>query len=267
MKTSSIQLTGPGTYLFHDNSRLSFSIDKELALVFSVPTEKTAGVVLFDPDHSLQQLQTMMQSILHKMTVDLGISPEKILVKVFGLSSFRKSVLETAYRWLKDRNIFITAEDTGRNFIRQILVECATGKVGVSYRTSEYSIPYLSQHTARDRNPLDEIHAQVLVLSSSSTKRILAKQSIEEHKNWVAVIPELPQNYLSKKTPTFNYAVAVIFDDLNEQPEKICNWIESIHVQYPEVQFRYSCSEIPKFLKHLSYFLCQNQFVYVMSHN
>lgn len=253
MKISSIPLNCPGSYLFHDNSKLTFSLDRELGVVFCVPTEQTVGVVLFHPDNNIHDLHFMMDNILNKMLGQHQIARENILVKVFGLSLMRKGVLETTYRWLKDRNLFISAEDTGKNYLRQVLVDCGTGRVGVSYRTEDREIPYLATTTARDRNPLDEIYAKVLVLSSSPTKRTLAKQSIEEHKNWVAETPNHPSHFLSKKPKQVPYSVIVLFEDMNEKPDDIVDWVETIHQAQPEVQFRYSGKEIPKFLQHLKY--------------
>lgn len=253
MQISSIKLSSPGSYIFHENSRLSFSLDRELGVVFVVPTEQIAGVVLYHPDHSVQDLTEMMDSILIKLTRSLHISSEKILVKIFGLSVARKTVVEATYRWLKDRNLFISAEDIGKNYVRQVLVDCATGKVGVSYSTEYKEIPYISTRTARDRNPLDEIFAKVMVLSSSPTKRTLAKQSIEEHRNWVADIPESPKKIFAKAPKEFSNAVVVLFDDLNDSPESITSWVENVHAEHPEVQFRFSGTEVPKYLRHLTY--------------
>ncbi len=253
MQISSIKLSSQGTYIFHESSKLSFSLDRELGIVFVVPTEQIAGVVLYHPDNNLQDLHEMLDSLLSKLTNSLHISTEKILVKVFGLSNIRRVVVETAYKWLKDRNLFIAAEDTGKNYVRQVLVDCATGKVGVSYSTEYKEIPYITTRTARDRNPLDEVYAQVLVLSSSPTKRTLAKQSIEEHRNWVAVAPESPRSVFTKKQKDTSYAVAVLFDDLNDSPDTITHWVEEAHAAHPELQFRFSGTEIPKYLRHLSY--------------
>lgn len=239
-----------GSFLFKSPTQVSIQLGSELAILFYLPTKKAYGIALYNPDENLKELQQSLETLYQKMVDTYAIDSSQLHIKIFGLRNGLKSVMEAALDWLKGNHLRITAKDIGANATRKLLIDCESGKVGVSYADANpHPLQWIAEGSARNRNPLDTVHAEVLILTDNSVKRTLAKQAIEEERHWTAATPKKPNEIMArKKVEDFPWPVVLLFEDL-EDFNLIEAWISRVQLTFPAVQFRWVGTSIPSTLK------------------
>lgn len=250
MKTNTIHLDKTGAFLFKAPAQVSLMLNRELCIVLSLPKKHACGIALFDPEENIKELYQSLETLYQKLVDTYAADSSQIEVKIFGLRNGLRSAIEGALHWLAGNGLRIVAKDIGANATRKILVNCDSGMVGVNYAEgTSQPLQWIAEGSARNRNPMDTVHAEVLVLSESPVKRTLAKQSVEEERHWSAATPKKPLDILSKETVSdFPYPVVLLFDDL-EDYNLIEAFISRVQLAYPAVQFRWVGTAVPTPLK------------------
>ena len=246
-----IPITQPGVYLYRAPQNLKFNIFREMVVVLAVPSKEACGIVFYHPESNPKELFSELELLRMKLKTELKVGANEIQAKVFGGALSGAHLIKELKEWAEDTKIKIVATDTGRNVLRTLRLHCDTGKVGVSYaaRSVDNPLQFVSTGTARLRNPMTQIHTEVLILSHKAVKRTLAKQAIEEQAAWSASIPADPTLILKNKTPKeFPWSVVLIFDDLKDL-DGLANWVKNISAKYSAVQFRWVGPELPSLTK------------------
>jgi hypothetical protein len=247
MTQDSIVLDRPGVYLFPKPSRVTVSIDRELLVVFAMPMPQACGFVLFDPMDTSRSLIDALNTLFAKVTSDLKVGDHQIAVKAFGLSRRQESVIAGLMHWLSTKTLHLVARDLGKNVGRNIVVDCATGKVGVGY--AESYLPgfpqFLSRGSAKHRFGSAHTSHEVLVLSRNAVCRQLTLQAVEEHKHWTASVPLNPEDmWTGKEFPYFPWSWVLLFQDLEDE-EGLVPWVKTIHAEFPKVRFCWVGTRLP----------------------
>lgn len=242
-----IRLHQPGLYSFSHERDITAEIDRELLITFYSATSKMVGVVIHPANGHLTELLEKLEVITKKLAA------RGLEAKLFGLSHGPEVIAAQAAHWLRDHKINVVASDTGRALPRVLLIKPDTGQVGVRYSrgSEETEHGFLSTGSARQRNPLDAVHSEVLVLTTNPVWRILAKQAIEEQKSWGAATPKDPLEMTNGKVPSaFPWSVVLLFSDLENEPNTP-EFIATLLEKYPSVQIRWVGPALPSFAKQI----------------
>lgn len=251
MKPNNIGLDKTGTYLFKSPTIVTLVINRELTVVLCVPSQQACGIALFHPEDDPKRMAEQLTSLYEKMIDAYAVKGEDVQVKIFGLRSGTRSVMDTVTHWLEGNNLRVVARDTGGNACRKLVIHCESGKIGVSYSesTNPGQLQWLSEGSARQRNPMDSVQAEVLILTENAVKRTLARQAVEEERHWSAACPKKPIEFLSEKNiENFPYSVVLIFSDMEDE-RLIETWMGRITLAYQAVQMRWVGTAIPTSLK------------------
>lgn len=243
-----IQLETPGIYLFGPTTKVQCVLEQQTAVVLYIAPKQSCGIALLSLDSKVSETKQLLANLVEKIKKDLRIDDPRIEAKVFGGARGGRMTLQTAVHWLKANGLNIKVQETGGGQTRKMVVECSTGRVGISYAEPTLEAPFLTLGTARLRNPGGMIHTEILVLTGSPVKRALSKQAVEENDHWLAFAPKNPTEFLKGKQPfEFRWSVALLFDDLDES---LCEkWIETVHAKFPAVQFRWVGAKPPTFAR------------------
>lgn len=245
-----MHLDKTGAFLFKAPTQVSMLLNRELAIVFCLPKKEVCGIALFDPEQNIKELNQSLETLYQKMIDTYAADPSQLQIKIFGLRNGLRSVIEATLDWLEGNHLKVVAQDLGANATRKVLVNCQTGMVGVNYAEgTTQPMHWIAEGSARNRNPMDSINAEVLILTENAVKRTLAKQAIEEERHWTAATPKNPTDIISKKTVSdFPWSVVLIFDDMDDY-NPIEAWISRLHLTFPAVQIRWVGATIPAQLK------------------
>jgi hypothetical protein len=250
----SIPISYPGAYLYQAPHNLQLTIDKQLVIVFCLKNLPTTGVVLSGSELSIKDLISEVGLLYLKIKSKLKIHTSDISLKLFGLSSGAFHVFDAVQKWAETVGIKITVTELGKSTVRNLSIECKTGKVGVTYgelNKVQSKLIFLPVGTARERIPLTQMHNNILILTHNSVQRQLTRASIEEYPAWAAVSVERVSEYIQsndwKKT---EWSVVLCFEDLKEE-KGIEKFIKSIHSSHPSVEIRWVGSTLPQFSKDI----------------
>lgn len=250
----SIPISYPGAYLYQAPHNLQLTIDKQLVIVFCLKNLPSTGIVLSGSELSVKDLMSEIELLYLKIKSKLKTHTIDISLKLFGLSSGSFHVFEAVQKWAETVGIKIVVTELGKSTVRNLSIECRTGKVGVTYgelNKVKSKLLFLPEGTARERIPLAQIHNNILILTQNSVQRQLTKASIEEYPAWAAISVEKVSEFIQsndwKKT---EWSVVLCFEDLKEQ-KGIENFIQSLHSAQPAVQIRWVGSILPDFSKEI----------------
>jgi hypothetical protein len=140
----------------------------------------------------------------------------------------------------------VSATALGKNLPNEVLLNCASGKVGIQYQSPLESKEelFLSTGTARSRTSTNPAQARILVLSSLSSIKALAKQCIEEEPQWEAFCESNLKSVHQLFENTKWFAV-LVSNELKEDP-KWMPLIKEISQANPKIQFRWVGNDCPK---------------------
>jgi hypothetical protein len=248
----SIPISYPGAYLYQAPHNLQLTIDKQLVVVFCLKNLSSTGLVLSGPELSIRDLNSEIGLLYLKIKSKLKIHTSDISLKLFGLSSGSFHVFEAVQKWAETVGVKITVTELGKSTVRNLSIECRTGKVGVTYgelNKVQSKLIFLPEGTARERIPLAQIHNNILILTQNSVQRQLTRASIEEYPAWAAVSVENVSDFIqSKNWKKTEWSVVLCFEDLKEQ-KGLEKFIKDVHSAQPSVQIRWVGSTLPDFSK------------------
>ncbi len=208
-----IPLSNVGVFAFRSPIQPIFQVGRNILLIFCVPELALCSGVLSDPNGSPAELKEMLDNAFRHLLDQLGDQTKPIRTKLFGASHGDESQLRSLYQWLEQHGLKLEAKDLGRNFLRQVRVDIATGKVAVSYgRAATAGLPELiSLGSARNRLPPTEAPLKVLILSPSPVERSLARQAVEEYPQWTVEMPTNPAHWMAElSSKAMPYALVLV---------------------------------------------------------
>ena len=254
MNRNAIQLNDTGVYIFQSPAKVSAQINKELFIVFSAPSLKATGIIVYKSDMTTKDLYAMLDSLYQQFTSELKAKPSQIKVKLFGLGTPNSSTSHGVRTWVETKKMTITAEDTGRNVSRGLVIDCETGLVGVSYAEGVPAGSYadngfLAPGGAADRETSQEPKQKVLALFNSKVSRQLGRQCLDEYKTFNATVPNKPyDSILQRDVSNFDYSVVLISEDIGAiKPVEM--WVKKVFAAYPMTQFIWVGEKFPAALK------------------
>lgn len=242
-----ITLNKPGVYLFPASTTVSAQIDREILVVFALPSEGRCGFILYDCQASVKDLEPLLDTLFDKLKKATGSRGTELVVKAFGMSRVDGGVFGALTHWLDGKKLALAAKDIGQNVGRNLRIDCGTGRVGISY--AEAYLPgfpqFLSRGSARQRQGSDAAVVEVLVLSHSAVCRQLTLQAIEEERQWTASVPaHLDDIWAGKDFPYFPWSWVILFQDLEKVPS-LHEWVFDVKNRFPKVQIVWAGATIP----------------------
>jgi hypothetical protein len=246
-----IPLERDGVFLFTAPAKVTVQLNRDCLVVFSAPTSKWIGLAHHDGETPIKDFLFMLEGLLQKFTDDFHVTAADIQVKFFGANNPSKPLREGLHTWVKGKKLSLTAEDTGRNVMRHLVIDGSTGKVGVTY--AEAYVPefnnFLSTGSAQERDNSGGQHVQVLLLSSNRVTRRLAQQAIEEYPPCLATIPKQPQDLLTQgQLAFFPWTYLFVFEDLGSD-KPLEKWIKLVKKKFPGVNGFWVGKKVPLFAK------------------
>jgi len=241
-----------GVYLFSAPAKISAQIDRDLLVMFTVPSRKISGAIVFDIQSPIKELIGLLQTLYNKFTDDFKTKSSEIKIKIFGLSVSQKSILATAKKWIDLNDLNLIAEDTGRGVSRELVIDCETGLVGVSYAEGfDRRQGLLALGTAAGRNSGEAVQLEVLVLTLNRVHRQLCQQAIEETPQFKATSPASPFDVVMRfDAKNFPWSAVLIFDDIG-RGKPVEKWIGEVSQTLPHVKVCWVGKTRPAFGKKL----------------
>ena len=234
-----VHLENGGVYFFKAPIQVTTQLNHEILVVFAAPAIQSCGLVLMESELPQRVVEGMFDNLLSKITEDFKVASSKINLKLFGTSFRRRRSLRYVESWSLANGIRIAVMDVGKNVTRHVLVDCGTGKVGVSYAEgfTQEDPAFLSLGSVRLRETSPSAHREILVLSSNRVQRTLVKQAVEEHSGYRANCPKNPMQIIALNDfRDFNAETVMLFDDL-DHPELIEIWIANAMKFFPSLKF------------------------------
>lgn len=234
-----VHLEQGGVYFFKSPIRVTTQLNHELLVVFAVPSIRSCGLVLLDTEMPQKVVEGMFQNLLQKLADEYKVSVTQVNLKVFGQSFRRRRSVHYIESWSLANNVRISVMDIGKNVTRNVMVDCATGRVGVSYAEGfmQEDPAFLSMGSVRLREAVTSVSAEVLILSANRVQRTLAKQAIEERSGYRANCPKNPMQIIALNDfRHFMAEIVLLFDDL-EHSELVAMWVANAMKYYPKTVF------------------------------
>jgi len=248
------QLSQSGAYLLSRDKKVSVSLEDFLVITLHSPSSSSTALILQGPGEHRTDFLSHLDKIYEKYTSLSDVDANLIQSKVFGAGNRFSVLLTTLKSWLNRNHIPVVASDLGRALPGDLVLEGASGRIGIQYRKSDWSQlgSLLSTGTARNRSQAKTPLHQVLVLSKSPVVRTLAQQSIEEESEWSASCPDsLDEANLSAFLAKTTWAAVIISDELKTET-KIMNQVLKYSGAHPTVSFGWIGAELPDWKKNFS---------------
>ena len=241
-----------GAYVFSAPTKISFHLNRELVVILNSPEKKITGAVRYNLETPLKELVNLLNLISENFRQKHRVNPKDLKIKIFGLSNQSHYVSSAVHTWAKETGCQVVAEDVGRGVTRTLLVDCETGKVGVSYAETfipgDFGILATGSASRRSQVPLDFAH-QILVLANNQVGRQLCQQAIESIAPWTAIAPEMPFDILTQPVPSDFICRAVVIHEDVGKGKPVERWTKSILDEYPQVGAYWIGKTVPKFAK------------------
>ncbi len=262
-------------YLFRAPAVLHLEINQHLVILFHSPPHRACGLVVAPENIDRKDLVSLLETMWGKLNEEmktkegylkgaysapsdpLQVEDKQLTVKVFGCPLSHSPALTTATTWLKHHGLDIQAQDTGRRASRTLNIECGTGKAGVQYAESANPLVFLTGGSARQRLPSDGSPSEMLVLSDNPVHRTLARQAIEEHRNWTAQTPtDIAETLRKTKFKKVPWA-AVLVSEHAAPNNRLEPWLTRLQKEQLKVRRFWSGTDLPPFagptcqLRHL----------------
>ncbi|NBX75468.1 MAG: hypothetical protein EBQ92_02860 [Proteobacteria bacterium] len=247
------QLSQSGVYLLSRDKKVSVSLEDFLVITLHSPSSTSTALILQSTAEHRADFLNQLDKIYEKYSSLSDVDSNLIQSKVFGAGNRFSILLTTLKSWLKRNHIPVVASDLGRALPGELVLEGASGRIGIQYRKNDLEQwgSLLSTGTARDRSSSSASLHQVLVLSKNPVVRTLAQQSIEEESQWSASCPEsLGDSTFSNLTKT-KWAAVVISDELKTE-NKMMNSLVKYSEANPNVPIAWIGGELPSWKNEIS---------------
>ncbi|MBI3293150.1 MAG: hypothetical protein HYZ71_00305 [Deltaproteobacteria bacterium] len=244
-----VNLEQGGVYFFKSPITVTTQLNHEILVVFAVPSIRSCGLVLLEAEMPQRVVEGMFDNLRMKLAEEMKVAHDQIRLKIFGQSFRRRRSLRYVESWSVANQIPITVMDVGKNVTRNVLVDCATGRVGVSYAEgfTQDDPAFLSLGSVRLRETTPAGSHEILVLSTNRVRRTLVKQAIEEHVGYRANCPRNPMQIIALNDFRDFFAGTVfLFDDLDHS-ELLATWISNAAKYYPKLKFGWVGKDGPPF--------------------
>jgi len=251
VKPAEISLEIEGAYVFRGPTEIVLQLNHELLVVFAMPSLECSGVVLCDTNTKAVDLCSMLDRVLGKLSA-LSDSSEDISIKLFGMSGGYTPLMDSLQGWIKNHGLKIVSQDIGKNVARNLTLECATGKVRVSYAETYRSAvpPFIDIGSARERFKETSPQTKILVLAHNRVKAILAKQAIEENPNCSATLSQEPGHFFDENLVDFCWSHVFLFEDMAKETS-LKRWIKGLREFLPSVQIYWVGHGTPAYARSL----------------
>ena len=248
-----IPISDPGAYLYQAPHQLQILVDRQLVVIFCLENTGATGVVLFNPERSIKDLLSELEILHLKIKSKLTLKTNQITIKLFGLSAGPRNLLSAIEQWSTSIGIKIIVVEVGQRTIQNILVDCGTARVGVSYGKSKDfgKLIFVSEGTARTRTPLSEVHNNILILTNNAIQRQLTRAAIEEYPAWSAIsVDNISKFIQSKPWEKNSWSVILCFADLEKQ-EGLDKFLKNIRQFRSSTQIRWVGSRLPDYSREI----------------
>lgn len=247
MPRNQIPTTDPGVYLYRAPSHITAEINDHALVVWCVPSHQTCGIVVAPLTTSRKNVEPLLETLHRKFTRELKPPAHDGFVKIFGARDGHARLLTMIETWFRARHVPVAAKDTGRGVARTLTIECGTGRVGVQYAESSNPAVFFTPGSARQRLAPNATSVQMLLLVDNPTRRHLAKQAIEEHRNWVAEAPKDTKPTLKNtKFKKVDWTAVLVSEDCGER-DKVKAWLLELQKQRPAIKRLWSGDTLPSF--------------------
>lgn len=220
--------------LFQAPQRINALINRNLLVTMSCPKEKVVGAYLFTCENHLETLTTGLDILLRKLTETFQLSPSAVQVRVIGLSSPNPILTNALKKWCAEKKVTVIGEDLGRNVQRNIIIDCESGKVGVSYAEASPNekTVLIADGTAGERSGSHRPR-RALILGESRTGRQMCRQAVESLDTWRATIHERPFDlFVAPKWEDFDFDAVILLADVGEG-KPVQKWFTKLIEMYP----------------------------------
>lgn len=224
-----IELNKEGVYLFTAPVHVSSHINRELVIVFALPTLKTCGIIFCEKNSNPKKIVEWLDTLYEKVK-RLEVTNSHVFVKLFGMSAFQKNILQEVHTWIRSKQLMIASEDLGRNVSRHISLRSETGTVGVTYLPERQIAPeiFFAAGTARNRATAAPAEMKAIIVSPSLLKGTLAKQAVEEHPRWSALLVTEIDHWLSRKDfKNVANSVVLLFEEIGSNNPVLATFLEN----------------------------------------
>ena len=217
-----IRIEDPGAYLFRAPVKCFLELNRELVVTVSAPKLEVTGIAYWTPSQTARELTTAMETLVERLVAH-GADKKLLEARIAGASDGSSETTRAAAQWFQDRKIKVVAADMGRGVSRTVHVDCATGRLGVSYSESVVptDAPLLTQGTARRRPHGADGEATpetVLLLCANAVQRTLVRQAVEGMTGYRCVAPAVPEAQLGQDVHGTAKRVVLVADELPTVP-------------------------------------------------
>lgn len=247
-------LTQSGVYLLTRPRKVSVSLEDFLVITLHSPSSSSTALILQSVVEHRNDFLNQLDSIHQKYSSLSDVDPNLIQSKIFGTGDRFSTSLSTLRSWLKKNHIPVIASDLGRALPGELILESASGRVGIQYKRSmlETFGSLLSTGTARNRAETPSILHRVLVLSNSPVIETLAQQSIEEEPQWSASCPEnLDESTVALTLAEGSWSAVIISDELKTEM-KLMNQMIEYAKAHSSVPVAWIGAELPHWKKEIT---------------
>lgn len=249
MFRTQIAIQNAGVYLYKGPKQVWLDdVERELVIIFACPSHKLTGIVVYPHPFVRNQLFELLAMVREKLTGEAHVAPQDLQAKIFGCSSGQSNALFAAQVWLTDQQIPIQANETGRNVLRSLVVECGTGQVGVRFADPEMDkkLGFLKIGTVAQRaiRP-DHQTRRILLITETPALALLAAQSVEG-KGWTTKslkTKDLLRATKDRKPKLLDgVSAVVVFEDTFDNP-KLASSILTLRKKCPGPRWLWAADE------------------------
>lgn len=217
-----IRIEDPGAYLFRAPVQCSAELNRELLVTLTGPKLELTGIAFWTPAQMPRELTATLETLLERLVAH-GANRKTLEARIAGASDGGTDATRAAAKWFQEQKIKIVAADMGRGVSRTVQVDCATGRLGVSYSESivPTEAPLLTQGTARRRPgglDAEQTPEPVLLLCANAVQRTLVRQAVEAMTGYRCIAPAVPEAQLGQDVQGTAKRVVLIADELPSVP-------------------------------------------------
>jgi hypothetical protein len=217
-----IRIEEPGAYLFRAPVKCYVELNREILVTLSAPSQEVTAIAYWKPTQPPRELLATLETLFQRLVAH-GADKQRLEARVTGASDGASKLSRGLADWLREHGVPVVAADVGRGVCRTVHVDCANGRIGVSYSESivPTDAPLLTQGTARRRPggfDTETPPEPVLLLCANTVQRTLVRQAIEGMAGFRCIAPAVPEAQLSEDAQRVARRVVLVADALPSVP-------------------------------------------------